>query len=499
MNENIQQLKILLGEIADLSATFGLLSWDQQVNMPPEGAEIRGNQMGTLGRITHDLETSPALGRLLDALQPHAEGLDPDSDDARLIRVACRDFEKATRVPSEYVAEFNQATSLAFQAWAEARQKSDFAIFRPHLEKIVDLTRRYIAFFPPADHPYDVLLDKFEPGMKTADVKAIFDAIRPRQVALIQAIGRKPSVDDSFLRQPFNGEKQWDFGVEVITRYGYDWKRGRQDKSAHPFTIGLGSGDVRITTRVNPNLPGDMLFSTLHECGHALYDQGIAPELDRTPLWRVNSLGLHESQSRLWENLVGRSLPFWEHYYPRLQEAFPQLGKVKLEQFYRGINRVQPSLIRVDADEATYNLHVMLRLEIEIALVEGKVEVRDLPGYWNARMQEYLGVTPPDDARGVLQDVHWSDGYFGYFPTYALGNLISVQLWEKLRGDIPGLEEQIRAGKFEAILAWLREKIHRHGNKFEAQELVQRVTGSKIDPEPYLRYLNKKYGEIYGL
>lgn len=499
MKEKIEQLKLLLAEISDLNTSALLLSWDQQVNMPPGGAETRANQMATLGRITHDREISPELGRLLDALQPYAQTLDPDSDDARLIRVAARDFEKATRVPSEFVAEFDQTRALAFQDWVEARQKSDFAIFRPYLEKLVEMTHRYIDFFPPADHPYDILLDKFEPGMKTADVKAIFNAIRPRQVALIQAIGKKPPPDNSFLRSPFNETQQWVFGVEVITRYGYDWKRGRQDKSPHPFTTGFGIGDVRITTRVDPNLLGDMLFSTLHECGHALYEQGIAPELERTPLWKLTSLGLHESQSRMWENLVGRSLPFWEHYYPRLRELFPQLGKVKLEQFYRGINKVQPSLIRVDADEATYNLHIMLRLEIEIALMEGKVEVRELPGYWNARMQEYLGVVPPDDARGVLQDVHWSDGYFGYFPTYALGNLISVQFWEKIRGDIPGLEDQIRAGEFAPLLAWLREKIHRHGDKFESQELVQKVTGSKIDPEPYLRYLNQKYGEIYGL
>lgn len=496
--EKIQQLKILLGEIADLSATSELLHWDQQVNMPPGGADIRAAQMAALGRITHDRETSPELGRLLDALQPQAPSLDPDSDDARLIRVATRDFEKAARVPSEYVAEFNQATALAFQAWAEAREKSDFAVFRPHLEKIVDLTRRYIAFFPPTSHPYDVLLDKFEPGMRTAEAQAIFDVLRPQQVALIKSIGQKKPAGDSFLHQPFDPKKQWEFGVEVITRYGYDWTRGRQDKSPHPFTISLGGGDVRITTRVDPNHLSGLLFSTLHECGHALYDQGIAPELARTPLWKVTSLGLHESQSRLWENLVGRSLPFWECFYPRLQELFPQLGNVTLEQFYRGINKVQPSLIRTEADEATYNLHVMLRLEIEIALMEGKVEVRGLPDYWNARMQEYLGLTPPDDAQGVLQDVHWSDGSFGYFPTYALGNLISVQWWEKLQADTPSLEEQIRAGKFGAILAWLRERIHRHGNKFEAQELVQRVTGSTIDPEPYLRYLNRKYGEIYG-
>jgi carboxypeptidase Taq len=499
MKEKIEQLKNLLGEIADLTTTSDLLHWDQQVNMPPGGAEIRAGQLAALGRITHDREISPSLGRLLDSLRPYAATLDPDSDDARLIRVADRDFEKAARVPSDYVAEFNQAAALAFQAWVEARRQSTFEIFRPHLEKLVEMTRRYIAFFPPADHPYDVLLDKFEPGMKTAEVAAVFDVLRPRQAALVQAIGRKPPADDSFLRQPFDEQKQWGFGVEVITRYGYDWTRGRQDKSPHPFTISLGSGDVRITTRVDPNHLSGLLFSTLHECGHALYDQGIAPELARTPLWKVASLGLHESQSRLWENLVGRSLPFWEHYYPRLQEFFPQLGTVKLDQFYRGINQVQPSLIRTEADEATYNLHVMLRLEIEIALMEGKLAVRDLPDYWNARMREYLGLTPPDDAQGVLQDVHWSDGSFGYFPTYALGNLISVQWWEKLQADTPGLEEQIRAGQFGAILAWLREKIHRHGNKFEAQELVRRVTGGGIDPEPYLRYLNRKYGEIYGL
>ena len=286
----------------------------------------------------------------------------------------------------------------------------------------------------------------------------------------------------------------------MITRFGYDWKYGRQDRSAHPFTTNMDRSDVRITTRFLPDLISSALFSTTHEAGHALYEMGIAPELVRTPLADLASLALHESQSRLWENLVGRSLPFWEHFYPRLQETFPaQLGNVNLNTFYKGINKVEPSLIRVEADEATYNLHIMLRLELEIAMVDGSVRLKDLPEAWNARMEEYLGVTPPNNTLGVLQDIHWADGYIGYFSTYALGNLVSVQLWERILSDIPDLSDQIRRGEFSALLGWLREKIHRHGAKFAAQELVQRVTGSGIDPAPYMRYLKGKYSQIYGL
>jgi len=499
MDNKLQQLKTFLAEIADLNAAAALLGWDQQVNMPPGGAEARGDQLGTLGRIAHDRETSPELGKLLDDLKPYAAGLDPDSDEARLIKVAARNYDKAVRVPSDFVVEVSQVQSLAYQAWVEARQKSDFSLFRPHLEKVVELSHRYISFFPPAEHPYDILLDDYEPGMKTAEVRGIFNALRPKQVELIKTIAERPQVDDSFLHQPFDEKKQWDFGVEVISQFGFDWQRGRQDKSPHPFTQSTSSSDVRITTRVDPNFLPTMLFGTMHECGHALYEQGYAPDLGRSPLSNGASLAVHESQSRLWENLVGRSLPFWQHFYPRLQAVFPQLKKVSLDKFYKGINRVQPSLIRVEADEATYNLHIMLRLEIEIALVEGTVEVKDLPKVWNAKMQDYLGITPPNDGVGVLQDVHWSSGMIGYFSTYALGNLISAQLWEKMNQDLPDLSGEIRDGKFDPLLAWLREKIHRHGKKFEPQELVQKVTGSRIDPQPYLRYLNQKFGEIYGV
>jgi carboxypeptidase Taq len=302
------------------------------------------------------------------------------------------------------------------------------------------------------------------------------------------------------LHQPYDEEKQWNFGVEVATKFGYDWSRGRQDRAPHPFTTTFSIDDVRITTRFMSDFFNSAFFSTAHETGHALYEMGVSKSLARTPMADGASLGVHESQSRMWENLVGRSRPFWEGFYPRLQQYFPaQLGNVSLEAFYRGINKVEPNLIRVESDEATYNLHIMLRLEIEIGLMEGSMEVKDLPEIWNTRMQEYLGLTPPNDAQGVLQDIHWSNGYIGYFSTYALGNLISLQLWEKINADIPDLDDRIRRGDFSALLGWLREKIHRHGAKFEPQELVQRVTGSKIDPAPYVRYLRAKFGEIYGL
>jgi len=499
-NPNLDRLKLLINEAIDLYHMIGLLSWDQQTYMPPGGAPERGHQMATLSRIGHLKFTSDEIGRLLEDLKPYAAEIAPDSDDARLIKVTAHRFEKQTKVPVELVAEFAKVTSDAHLVWEQAREKSDFAKFQPYLEKIFELRRRYAALFVPYDHIYDPLLDDYEPGLKTAEVQAIFSTLRPQQVELIRAITERPQVDDSFLHQPYDEQKQWDFGVEVITRFGYDWKRGRQDRATHPFTIDFGTGDVRITTRFLPNYFASAFFSTTHECGHALYAQGINPNLDRTTLGDGASLGIHESQSRLYENLIGRSRDFWVHFYPRLQEYYQaQLGNIPLETFYKAINKVEPSLIRVEADEATYNLHIMLRLELEIALIEGSLEVKDLPDAWNNGMRAYLGVTPPNDSQGVLQDIHWSHGYIGYFSTYALGNLIAAQLWECVNRDIPDLHDQIRRGVFADLTGWMQEKIHRHGKKFEPQELVQRVTGNKIDPGPYIRYLTTKYGEIYGL
>ena len=500
MSEKMQRLSTLLAEVADLNAVQALLDWDQQTYMPPGGNEARGNQLATIGKIAHQKFTSDKIGQLISDLEKEFNGADPDSDAYRLLKVSRHDYDQATGVPAEFVAEFALVTSKAFEAWQEARSKSDFSIFQSHLEKVVELNQRFVTFFPPADHPYDVLLDQFEPGMKTAEVKAIFETLRLKQVELLRGITGQPPVDDSFLRVEYDGRKMWEFSEVIATRFGYDWERGRQDKSAHPFSTNFSINDVRITTRFEPDQPTNMLFNTMHETGHALYELGVKQAFERTPLAGGASLAVHESQSRMWENLVGRSLPFWEYFYPDFQRLFPeQVGNVDLHTFYKGINKVQPSLIRVDADEATYNMHIMLRLELEIGMLDGTVKVKDLPEIWNAKMDEYLGIVPADDANGVLQDVHWSSGMMGYFSTYALGNLISAQLWEKITADIPNLEEQIRKGEFGGLLGWLREKVHVHGRKYEPQELVQRLTGSMISSDAYLRYLKLKFGEIYGL
>jgi carboxypeptidase Taq len=500
MTERLEELKKRLAEIADLTATSALLNWDQLVNMPEGGAEDRGEQIATVEQIVHYKSTSDEIGSLLEELVPAAKQMDPDSDDARLIKTAKRNFDKSTKVPPEFVSEFARVSTVAQSVWEKAKAESDFKLFQPYLEQLVDLRRQYADFFKPWDHVYDPLLDDFEPGMKTAEVQEIFNTLRPKQVELIKAISEKPQIERSFLFLDYPEKIQWDFGVEVISKFGYDWKHGRQDKSAHPFTTGFGLNDVRITTRFNQNYLPTAMFGTMHECGHALYELGINKKYNRSPLAGGASMAVHESQSRMWENLVGRSRAFWRHFYPRLQELFPsQLGNVNMEAFYKAVNAVEPSLIRVEADEATYNLHIMLRLEMEIALMEGSLLAKDAPEAWNEKFKQYLGIVPPDDARGVLQDVHWSFGGFGYFPTYALGNLVSAQLWERMKQDLPNVEEQIEQAKFDGILNWMREHVHVFGAKFEPQELVKKVTGSKITPEPFMRYLDTKFKDIYSL
>jgi carboxypeptidase Taq len=494
------RLRELVGEIYDLDHASAVLGWDQQTYMPPGGAEARALQLSTLSRLSHDKFVCDEFGTVLQGAQAEVAGLALENDDAALVRRTARDFDKQRRVPSEWVSEFSLETGRAFPIWEKARAEADFSLFRPALETIVRLKRAYAEFFQPYEHVYDPLLDDFEPGMPTRQVKEVFDALRPQQVELVRATKeRGRPVSDAPIRQAFDLEKQRQFGVEVVTKLGYDFKRGRLDKAVHPFTTSFSVDDVRITTRYDPNFL-ESIFSTVHECGHALYEQGIASNLERTWLATGTSMAIHESQSRLWENFVGRSKPFWTAFYPRLQALFPEaLGKVKLADFYRAVNKVEPSFIRVDADEATYNLHIMLRFELELELMGGTLAVKDLPEAWNARMRDYLGITPPNDAKGVLQDVHWSGGGFGYFPTYALGNLVAAQLWEKINNDIPDLAAQIERGEFGGLLGWLRENIHRHGAKYYPIELLQRVTGQGLTPEPYLRYLRAKFGEVYEL
>jgi carboxypeptidase Taq len=500
MSDALEMLDARLGEVADLRHAADLLEWDERVCMPPGGGPAHGEMQATVRRIAHEQFSAPAVGDLIAAAQHDLRDADPDSAEARRVAVTARDYQKATQVPAAFVAEQAQAVSAAQHAWGEARAANDFAAFLPHLERVIGLRRQYVSFFPKGAHPYDTLLDDYEPGLTTADIQAIFKVLRPAQVALLQRIAGKPRIDDAVLRQPYAESSLLEFAVEVATAFGFDWSRGRQDKSTHPFATSFGSDDVRITTRFMERYPFSLLFGTLHETGHALYEQGVSRAHRRTQLEGGASLGVHESQSRLWENLVGRSRPFWEHFYPTLQSRFAgQLKNVSLDAFYRAINVVQPSLIRVEADEATYNLHIMMRVELEIALVEGALAPADLPEAWNRLMDQYLGVRPPDDASGVLQDIHWSAGLLGYFGTYTLGNLISAQLWERATQAHRSLDADIRRGDFSALLSWLRTEIHQHGRMFTPQELVQRAAGSRIDPQPYLRYLERKYGEIYGL
>ncbi|MCB0118152.1 MAG: carboxypeptidase M32 [Anaerolineales bacterium] len=498
MSEKLDQLKEILGEVSDLGHAGAILSWDQQVNMPPAGGEARGQQLATLGKLAQEKFTSDEMGILLEDLKK--EFPDPDTDEGALVRVTARDYNKAKRVPADFVAEQALAATQGLDAWVEAKGKSDFSIFRPFLEKNVELVKKYISFFPPADHPYDVLLDDYEPGLPTAEVQEIFGNLRPKQVELIKSISETKQVKDDFLHKSFNEGKVWGFGESIIAKFGYDFNRGRQDKAPHPFETTFNVNDVRITNRFEKNAPLATLFSAMHECGHALYEMGSNPAYERTPLAGGTSLAVHESQSRMWENLVGRSLPFWEHFYPDLKKTFSsQLDGVGLKAFYKAINKVEPSFIRVNADEATYNMHIMLRLEIEIGMVDGSIEIKDLPDIWNAKMEDYLGVVPPNDAQGVLQDIHWSYGSIGYFSTYALGNIISAQLWEKINKEIKDLDEQIRKGQFGELREWLRANIHVYGHKYDPRDIVRKVTGEDIDSAAYVRYLTKKYSEIYGL
>lgn len=500
MASALDALNARIRDVADLRHAADLIEWDERVGMPAGGATTHGEMQATVRRLAHEQFTAPEVGGLLDEAGRELGDADPDGIEARRLAVTARDYRKATQVPAEYVAEHAEVVSAAQQAWAEARAASDFAAFLPHLQKVVALKRRYVSFFPKGAHPYDTLLDDYEPGMTTADVQGVFAVVRPRQIALLKAIAARPQVDDAVLRQPFPESGMLAFAVESATAFGFDWTRGRQDKSTHPFATAIGSDDVRITTRFMDRYPFSLLFGTLHETGHALYEQGVSRVHHRTQLEGGASLGVHESQSRLWENLVARSRPFWQHFYPALQARFPeQLRGVTLDAFYRAINKVAPSLIRVEADEATYNLHVMMRVELEIALIEGRLDPADLPAAWNRLMEEYLGVRPPDDANGVLQDIHWSAGLMGYFATYTLGNLISAQLWERFEAAHPSRDADIARGDFSALLAWLRTEVHQHGRLYTPQELVQRATGSRIDPGPYLRYLERKFGEIYGL
>ncbi|HNB53095.1 MAG TPA: carboxypeptidase M32, partial [Anaerolineales bacterium] len=476
-------------------------NWDQTTYMPVGGAPARGRQMATLARIAHEKFVSPEVGKLLDDLRPLEESLPYDSDDASLIRVTRRGYERQTRVPSERLAMFYQHSAESYQAWTEARPQNDFKAVQPLLEKTLDFSRELANYFPGYDHIADPLIDFSDYGMKAASVRQVFADLRAQLVPLVKAISSQPLADDSCLRRHFPKQQQKAFGEKIIRAYGYDFNRGRQDETHHPFMTKFSQGDVRITTRFNENDLGDGLFSTLHEAGHAMYELGVSRAYEGLPLGGGTSSGVHESQSRMWENIVGRSRPFWEHYYGDLQAAFPgTLDDVDLDTFYRAINKVQRSLIRTDADEVTYNLHVMIRFELELQLLEGALEIKDLPEAWHAAYQENLGLRAPDDRDGVLQDVHWYAGVIGgAFQGYTLGNIISGQFYAQALKAHPEIPAEVGQGKFETLHTWLRENIYDSGSKYTAPELIERVTGGGLTIEPYIHYLKTKYGELYTL
>ncbi len=481
-------LRQRLATLVDLAGVSQLLYWDQRTKMPVGGSEGRAEQIATVGRLAHELLVDPEVGRLLDACAGWADGLDPDSFEASFVRVTRRDWEKATRVPPALTAELRRAGALAQRAWAEARAESDFAKLEPYLERNLELKHRYVACFPAGDETYDVLLDDYEPGMRTAEVRAVFDDLKDELLPLVRAVGSAEPAPE--LELPREGQER--FAREVLDRLGFDEQSWRLDETAHPFMSTAGHHDIRLTTRWEPGM--NWLFGAIHEFGHGVYEHDIDPDLARTPLGTGVSLGLHESQSRTWENLVGRSRPFWRYFYPQLQQAFPaEFGSMGEDDFIRSVNHVEPSLIRVDADEVTYNFHIIVRFELEQALIDGQVQVAELPEHFNAKMDEYLGVVPPDPSVGVLQDMHWAAGSMGYFPTYSLGNIYSVQIFERAREALPDLDEQFARGEFTPLRAWFRDNLYVHGRKFTPLETLVKASGSGLDAEPYIRYLKTKY------
>ncbi|MBN2308003.1 MAG: carboxypeptidase M32 [Candidatus Hydrogenedentes bacterium] len=497
--EKLAELRGRLCEVANVGAAVVLLSWDQETYMPPKAAPGRGQQLATLSAISHQMFTAPELGALLDELGDGRASLEPD--DAALVAETRYDYDRAKRLPESFVRRFVEEQSKAYESWVKAREENRFEVFRPQLDVLVGLLKERAELLGYTGSPYNALLEDHERGMTAEELRPLFAGLAERQGALIRRIvesGRRP--DTAWADQEWDTQRQWDFTMRVLEDMGFDFEAGRQDRSVHPFTTNLELYDVRVTTRVNPRLLFSAVMSSVHEGGHALYEQGFLERDRHTPLAAAPSLGLHESQSRMWENVIGRSRPFWEHYAGRLRDAFPsQLDGVSVQQLYEAVNRVEPSLIRVEADECTYNLHVILRFEIEVGVIEGRIAVADLPEVWNAKMKEYLGVDVPDDLRGCLQDIHWAHGSMGYFPTYTLGNLYASQIFERILDDLPGLWDDIAAGRFGGLLDWLREHIHRRGRRDLAPAVVRDVTGREPGAEAYLGYLERKYGELYGV
>jgi carboxypeptidase Taq len=499
IEEQLDLLKKRLLEINDLRSAGAVLGWDQATYMPVGGSVSRSRQRATLSRYAHQQATDAELGRLLDTL--HSDSNDLSEPESSLVRIARRDFEKASKVPARFVERASAHQSQSYAAWTAAREENDFAAMIPFLTTSVELSQEYAEFFAPFAHVCDPLIDDADEGMTVAAIRQLFAELRPALINLTREICDRPQRAVSCLKGAFNEDQQLALALSMVEAIGYDLSRGRLDQTAHPFSTRFSRGDVRITTRVRKDDIQEALFSTLHEAGHALYEQGVSGHFDGTPLGRGASAGLHESQARLWENTVGRSYPFWEHWYPILKDKFPgSYANVSLDDFYAAINRVEPSLIRTDADEVTYNLHIMLRFDLELEMLEGRLTVKDLPEAWRARMREYLGVEPETDAEGCLQDVHWYAGQIGgAFQGYTIGNILAAQFFEAALLAQPDIPQQIARGDCSRLLDWLRAEVHQHGRRYQPNELIARATGKPLCITPYLKYLRGKFEALYSL
>lgn len=497
--ELIEKFKEELVEMTHIEAAIAVLSWDQEVFMPKKGIELRAKTISNLTGLLHEKFVSKEFEKIILAVKKLADKGKLNDEETCIFREIWRDFEKAKKLPTEFVRELSHICSKGQNVWAESRRKSDFKIFLPYLEKIIQLKRKEAQLVGYKKNPYDALLDDYEPYMTTEEVAVIFEDLKKFLVPFIKKIKKsKVKVNPDTLKGHFSAKKQIDFNRLVAEKIGFDFEAGRMDVSTHPFTTTFNAEDVRITTRYKDNDLLYSLMSTVHESGHAIYEQGIPAEHFGNPLGESISFGIHESQSRVWENIVGRGKPFWQYFYPVMQKKFPvPFAKIKFDDFYRAINSVQPSLIRTEADEVTYNLHIIMRFEIEKELLDGSIEAKDLPKIWNAKVREYFGLKVPSDALGVLQDVHWSGGSIGYFPTYTLGNLYASQFYAVAKKDISDLEDKFSRGQFLQFKEWLRKNIHIHGKLYSASELVEKVTGEKLNSQYFIDYIKNKYSEIY--
>ena len=498
---DVERLKERLRELSYLGSALGVLHWDQEVSMPKKGADARAATISLLSGILHGRFLEIDKDGLLTAQKKRLDDGKLSGADAAVVRETWRSFERARKFSESFVKEMAELTSRSQVEWARAREAKDFSRFQPYLERIVAKKREEARIIGYTDTPYDALLDEYEPEQTSAELERLFHDLKAFLVPFIARLRTsKHAPKPLALRPHYPIEAQTAFMTKVAEAMGYNLDAGRIDVSAHPFTLSVHPHDVRFTTKYYPENPVESVFPTLHEGGHALYDQGLPHEHFGTPLADPISLGMHESQSRLWENMVGRSLPFWKHWYPKLKRTFGEpFTDTPLAEFYRSINAVRPTLVRIDADEVTYNLHIIIRYELEKALIEGTIEVRDLPALWNDRYREYLGISAREASKGVLQDIHWSMGAFGYFPTYALGNLYSAQFWNAAKNDIPDLEKRIAKGDLKTLREWLQKSIHRHGKYFSAEDLCLNVTGERLNPMHFERYLKEKYCSLYKL